>query len=62
MPQTPVWIGSPNRTTGRNGFRPEAVVIHIMDDNSFSNVDAWFLNPESKVSAHYGVGRNGTVH
>ena len=24
--------------------------------------DAWFRNPRSKVSAHYGVGRGGAVH
>ena len=55
------WVPSPNRTLGRRGFRPEAVVVHIMD-GTLRGTDAWFRNRESKVSAHYGVGRNGEVH
>lgn len=59
------WIGSPNRTVGRGGYRPEAVVIHIME-GELRAVDQWFnttppANP-SPVSAHYGVGRGGAVH
>lgn len=55
------WIGSPNRTTGRGGFRPEAVVVHIME-GTLAGTDSWFRSPQSKVSAHYGIGRNGEVH
>ena len=59
---TPItWIGSPHRYKGREGFRPEAVVIHIIE-GSLAAADSWFLAPESKVSAHYGVGRTGEVH
>lgn len=25
------WIGSPNKDKRRDGFRPEAIVIHIME-------------------------------
>ncbi len=55
------WIGSSNKTRGRAGFRPEAVVIHIME-GTLVGTDSWFNNPASNVSAHYGVGRDGTVH
>jgi N-acetyl-anhydromuramyl-L-alanine amidase AmpD len=55
------WIGSPNRTKGRTGFRPEAIVIHIME-GSLAGTDSWFRSPTSKVSAHYGVGADGRVH
>ncbi|MGH7505190.1 MAG: N-acetylmuramoyl-L-alanine amidase [Longimicrobiales bacterium] len=55
------WIGSPNRSKGRGGFRPEAIVIHIME-GTLAGTDNWFLNPVSQVSAHYGVGRNGEIH
>ncbi len=24
------WIGSPNKDKGREGYKPEAIVIHIM--------------------------------
>lgn len=55
------WIGSPNKEKGRRGYRPEAVVIHIMD-GVLSGNDSWFRSPESKVSAHYGIGDHGDVH
>jgi len=55
------WIGSPNRTIGRGNYRPEAVVIHIME-GTLHGTDTWFKTPASKVSAHYGVGKNGEVH
>lgn len=59
-----VWIGAnvANFQTGRpSGFRPEAIVIHIMD-GTLAGTDAWFNDPRSQVSAHYGVGRAGEVH
>jgi N-acetylmuramoyl-L-alanine amidase len=55
------WIGSCNKTAGRSGFRPDAIVIHIME-GTLAGTDEWFNDPESKVSAHYGIGRNGQVH
>lgn len=55
------WIGSPNRDKGREGYRPEAIVIHIME-GTLKGTDAWFLNEESGVSAHYGIGKDGEVH
>jgi N-acetylmuramoyl-L-alanine amidase len=55
------WIGSPNKRKSRSGFRPEAVVIHIME-GTLKGTDSWFKNPDSKVSAHYGIGLNGEVH
>lgn len=55
------WVGSPNKSKGRNGFRPEAVVIHIME-GTLKGTDSWFKNPVSKVSAHYGIGLDGEVH
>jgi N-acetylmuramoyl-L-alanine amidase len=66
MAQIVRWIGSTNRATGRQGYRPRAVVIHIMDDD-IGAVDAWFNTPKGPknpmpVSAHYGIARSGAVH
>jgi len=55
------WIGSCNKALGRRGFRPEAIVIHIME-GTLAGTDEWFNDPVSKVSAHYGIGRGGQVH
>lgn len=52
---------SPNFWIGRKGYRPEAVVIHIMD-GTLPGTDSWFANTTSQVSAHYGIGKNGEVH
>ena len=58
------WIGCApgNFRQGRpTGFRPEAVVIHIMD-GPMSAADSHFDDPKAKVSAHYGIGRDGEIH
>jgi len=54
-----IWKGSPNFTKGKR--KSEIVVVHIMAD-SLAGTDAWFANPKSQVSSHYGVGTNGEIH
>ncbi len=49
------------RTFGGIAYKPEAIVIHIME-GSLSGTDSWFASPASKVSAHYGVGNSGEIH
>lgn len=56
-----VWIGSPNFVAGRSGFRPVAIVDHIME-GTLAGSDSWFRNPAAQVSAHFGIGRDGTIH
>ncbi len=45
----------------RNGYAPVALVEHVMA-GSLAGTDAWFRNPTSKVSAHFGIGRSGIIH
>jgi len=52
---------SPNFTQGRRTYRPEAIVIHIME-GTIKGTDSWFRSPLSQVSAHYGIGVSGEVH
>lgn len=61
MPLPATWIGSIHKSKGRSGYRPEAVVVHIIE-GSLKSADHWFNDPQSKVSAHYGVGKNGEIH
>lgn len=52
---------SPNFAKGRTTFKPEAVVIHIME-GTLEGTDTWFATFTSQVSAHYGIGKKGDVH
>jgi N-acetylmuramoyl-L-alanine amidase len=61
MSVTRKWIGSPNFSPGRSGYRPRAVVIHIMQ-GTLEDTDSWFATTRSQVSAHYGVAADGRVH
>jgi len=54
-------VESPNFTEGRRTYRPEAIVIHIME-GTIKGTDSWFQSALSQVSAHYGVGQKGEVH
>lgn len=60
LPQI-VWKPSPNFTKGRLGYEPIIVVIHRME-GTLVGTDAWFGNPVSKVSSHYGIGKSGAIH
>lgn len=60
------WIGSPNfgyppGAHGRQGHKVVAVVQHIMQ-GTLSGTDSWFKNAASGASAHFGVGKDGTIH
>ncbi|MEU9849270.1 peptidoglycan-binding protein [Streptomyces sp. NPDC047985] len=55
-----LWRPVPNRTKGGQ----EAiygVVLHIMA-GTLDGSDAWFRNPASQASAHFGVGKDGRIY
>lgn len=60
------WVGCPNwgypgKTPGRGEEQIMAIVNHIAQGFA-GGMDAWFNNPDSHVSAHYGVMRDGSIH
>lgn len=61
MSQTISFHKSPNFTPGRLHYKPEAIVIHIME-GTLSGTDSWFGSTKSVVSAHYGIALNGDIH
>lgn len=52
---------SPNYKEGRQGYKPELIVLHIMD-GTLAGTDDWFSKSVSQVSANYGIGLNGEIH
>ena len=54
-------VGSPNYWPGRPHGPPIALVVHTMAGR-LVGADAWFADPRSQVSAHYGVGLDGRIH
>lgn len=51
----------PNIHQGWNGKAPEGIVIHYTaSGTSTADID-WFLNPESKASAHFYIDRKGNI-
>lgn len=60
-----IWLGSPNYIQGREGhdltIAPSYVILHTMV-GTWESANARFQNPAEEVSAHYGVGYDGTIY
>ena len=46
--------------SSREGYKPEIIVIHI-STNTLASMISWFNTPSSQASAHYGIGKDGTI-
>lgn len=55
------WVGSPNHWDGRDGNQVIAICDHIMQ-GTMESTRGWFNNPDSQVSAHFGVAEDGRIH
>ena len=51
---------TPNSVVGREGHAPRGIVIHTTAGTYLGTI-AWFADPESRVSAHYLIGLDGSV-
>ncbi|MFZ0390357.1 MAG: N-acetylmuramoyl-L-alanine amidase [Calditrichia bacterium] len=54
------WEPSPH-FSNRSSGRIDMVIIHYTVTSNLKNTVAWFQNPIAKVSAHYVVGKDGTI-
>lgn len=52
---------SPNRSS-RDGHKPTMIVIHGDAGTSDAGTVSWLKNPDSNVSYHYLIGRDGAVY
>ena len=54
------YVGSPYYSS-RDGYSPEAIVLHIMD-GTLVGCDTWFNDNPYDVSAHFGINKAGEIH
>ena len=52
------WIGSPNKDKGREGYRPEAIVIHIIKTRIDVNIRELAPTTRHRSSAQPNMERN----
>ena len=55
------WIKSPNYWPGRYGYSVSGIVIHTAEGSAMGT-DRWFSQKKSRVSAHYLVTKEGSIH
>lgn len=56
-----LWHPSPNFGPRRDGLKPNLVVLHFTQMKSAQSALDRLCSPEAEVSAHYLIGRDGTV-
>lgn len=55
------WYSSPNFDKRMPGALVDTIVIHHTSGSSLDGVCLWFASKESQVSAHYTIGKDGTI-
>lgn len=51
---------TPNKSKGRNGWKPDMIVSHITE-GSFNGAVSWLCNPDSGASSHFVVAKDGRI-
>lgn len=55
------WVASPNFSS-RNGEKIKRIINHYTNVANVASTISWYQNPQSQVSAHYIVDKNGTIY
>ena len=55
------WVGSPNFNDRRRPDDITAITIHATANGTLQGVIDWFNKRSSQVSAHYTIGKDGTI-
>jgi LysM repeat protein len=55
------WVGSPNFNSRPGSKTIWAIVIHATASSSLEGVISWFNNPDSQLSSHYTIGKDGRI-
>lgn len=55
------FVQSPHYDQRPPGSQIRVLVVHSTANSTLTGLVSWFLNPESLVSAHYGIGKDGRI-
>ena len=55
------FVGADPHNFSTNKITPKFIVIHV-ESGTESGTNAWFHNPKAQVSAHFGIGKDGTIY
>lgn len=55
------WASSPNFNPRPEGTVVDTIVLHHTASSSLEGVVKWFATTESQVSAHYTIGKDGSI-
>jgi len=56
-----VWVDSPNFGARPDGVKIDTIVLHHTAGSTLAGTVKWFTMPESQVSAHFTVGKDGSI-
>lgn len=56
-----VWIQGLHCDTRPENVVIDTIVLHATVSPTLQSTTNWFMNPESKVSAHYTLGKDGSI-
>ncbi len=57
-----IWVGpTVNCDSGRFGHQIEMIVLHFTASGTSAGTISWFKNPQSRVSAHYVLDKDGKI-
>jgi len=56
-----VWVDSPNFNVRPKDVVVDTIVLHHTAGPDLVGCVRWFVNPESKVSAHFVIGKDGSI-
>lgn len=56
-----IWVSSPHFNERPAGTVIDTIVLHHTAGSTLESCVRWFYNPESRVSAHFTVGKDGSI-
>src|SRR5688572_91217 len=56
-----IWVSSPHFNERPAGTVIDTIVLHHTAGSTLESCVRWFCNPESRVSAHFTVGKDGSI-